>query len=741
MTDDTKQVESQDVVPAPDTLDGQLPDAQPIDRIIEHGGEQLFTEESVSNAASVVVNEDEYLKAYRAKADSETIWFPLLGNHVAAKHRTILLSLLLLFFTLTALFGVYIVRLGNFVREQSSAISTLQISSIRLSQSLDESIIGKESAFSVLDFSYQKFKESLSALGGKPIAWQKDLSSSVLASDIQGINDSLEDTLDKDIKLILGRKQTLVQLSAYVASMKEQVLAIQAQLNKLNLALIKRRASAGQVAAVGKISSLVERIEKNSRDFLTSGGVRLKDGQNINADLAMAKNLLTALAEGGSSYAIAPLMVGEMPTLDIIQQAFTRLYNNASSVVNLAPEVRQAYARLANSLNEIKPIIAQLDDTLNKAEVVPTWLYIALVICAFLTLSASGGLAYVQMTDTQRLQDSAELENKKNQMAIFRLVDELEQLSKGDLTQEASVNNDITDIIADSINATVEDWRDLIGNVQTTVDRVVRTTADVELTSSTLLEIATEQLAEIRNTGTSVLDMASRIYNVSGQAKESASVAQRSREAAEQGFKAVQNSIASMNTLRGQIQETAKRIKCLGESSQEIGEITELISDITEQTNVLALNAAIQAASAGEAGRGFSVVAEEVQRLAERSAEATKQIAALVKTIQTDAHDAVAAMERSTQGVIQGAKLSDDAGQALEQINQVSRQLAELIQKISITTDQQAQQANVVADNIQEIFSVTGQTTEGTKTTAKEVRELAKVAQELRDSVSRFKIG
>jgi twitching motility protein PilJ len=211
-------------------------------------------------------------------------------------------------------------------------------------------------------------------------------------------------------------------------------------------------------------------------------------------------------------------------------------------------------------------------------------------------------------------------------------------------------------------------------------------------------------------------------------------------QAADSGLQAVQNAIGGMNAIRDQIQETSKRIKRLGESSQEIGEITELISDITEQTNVLALNAAIQAASAGEAGRGFSVVAEEVQRLAERSADATRQIAALVKAIQTDTHDAVGAMERSTQGVVAGAQLSDNAGTALTEIDRVSRRLAELIEQISLATSQEAEKANVVADNIQHIFAVTEQTGEGTRTTATQVRELSHMAEELRQSVARFKI-
>ncbi|HNG39731.1 MAG TPA: methyl-accepting chemotaxis protein, partial [Accumulibacter sp.] len=260
-------------------------------------------------------------------------------------------------------------------------------------------------------------------------------------------------------------------------------------------------------------------------------------------------------------------------------------------------------------------------------------------------------------------------------------------------------------------------------------------------TSTELLAAAERQSQEIKAAGQSVLSMATSMTNVSSEARQSATVARQSLAAADKGALAVEDSIKGMNKLRDQIQETSKRIKRLGESSQEIGEIVELISDITEQTNVLALNAAIQAASAGEAGRGFTVVAEEVQRLAERSGEATKQIGAIVRAIQTDTQDTVSAMEESTRGVVEGAKLSDAAGKALAEIGEVSKSLTGLIENISRATRQQADVATNVARKMQDILQVTGQTTAGTEKTAIAIGELATLATELKGSVAGFKVS
>ncbi len=334
-----------------------------------------------------------------------------------------------------------------------------------------------------------------------------------------------------------------------------------------------------------------------------------------------------------------------------------------------------------------------------------------------------------------------ESDGQANQMAVLNLLDEMGDLADGDLTVHAEVRENITGAIADSINYTIDSLRDLVTGINRASEQVNSATGAAQGTSVALLEAAEMQSQQITETSDAVSNMTRSILQVSTNASQASQVAQRSLEAATQGSQAVQNTIAGMNGIREQIQETSKRIKRLGESSQEIGEIVELISDITEQTNILALNAAIQAASAGEAGRGFTVVAEEVQRLAERSSEATKQIGAIVKTIQTDTNSAVAAMEKSTEGVVEGARLSDEAGRALTEIETVTNNLARLIQSISAATEAQTQVASVVTNNMKQIQEITTLTTEGTKQTTASVGELTKLAEELRESVSGFKLA
>ncbi|MDO4426572.1 MAG: methyl-accepting chemotaxis protein [Moraxella sp.] len=332
-------------------------------------------------------------------------------------------------------------------------------------------------------------------------------------------------------------------------------------------------------------------------------------------------------------------------------------------------------------------------------------------------------------------------ENERSQMAILRLLDELGDLAEGDLTVNATVSEDFTGAIADSVNFAIDQLRQLVLAINTTADRVAQSSQQTQKTAVELAEASEHQAQEIAGVSAAINEMAVSIDQVSANASESAAVAQRSVAIAHNGAEVVQRSIEGMNIIRDQIQETSKRIKRLGESSQEIGDIVSLINDIADQTNILALNAAIQASMAGEAGRGFAVVADEVQRLAERSANATRQIETLVKTIQADTNEAVSSMEQTTAEVVRGAKLAKDAGEALEEVQSVSNTLADLIQSISNAAQQQATSAGHISSTMNIIQDITSQTSSGTMATARSVGRLNEMAAALQESVSGFKLS
>ena len=584
----------------------------------------------------------------------------------------------------------------------------------------------------------------------------------VLGAEYQPQLDAISPVLErveKNAATVMAQQKALTQAGSALVFIDGKASELSLLAEKVAARKLQQNAAAPDIAATGRLVLLIQRMGRLRSELRTLEGARpetlLALGQDLTEFRQLAQSLLDGHAELNLTATREPQAREQLTTLlrefeAISTQADTILSQQAGLISAFA--ARRAIAADSEAL--FGPLVA-LQDNLTARTGFGALRLVMLVGSVLLAMLCAVGIYYAQLLDSRRRQGLAEAQrvdaegqkqeakrvNDANQAAILRLMNELQMVAEGDLTQEATVTEDITGAIADSVNYTVEELRSLVGNVQATAAQVAQTTTDVDATSTELLAASNEQLHEIRETGRSVVEMAARINEVSVQAQESAAVARQSLQAAELGFEAVQNTIGGMNSIRDQIQETSKRIKRLGESSQEIGEITELISDITEQTNVLALNAAIQAASAGEAGRGFSVVAEEVQRLAERSADATRQIAALVKAIQTDTQDAVGAMERSTQGVVEGAKLSDNAGTALTEIDQVSRRLADLIEQISSSTSREAALANVVADNIQHIFAVTEQTGEGTRSTAAQVRELSKMAEELRQSVARFKIA
>jgi twitching motility protein PilJ len=372
-----------------------------------------------------------------------------------------------------------------------------------------------------------------------------------------------------------------------------------------------------------------------------------------------------------------------------------------------------------------------------------SWLPLALAAAAFVAILSAlvAALRTRRMVARQRASaDVRQQENDRNQQAILRLLDELSSLADGDLTVQATVTEDITGAIADSINYAVDALRGLVTTINASAIQLDSATRQTQALSAHLAKASGAQSKQIASATENAAKMAGSVEEVSGNAERASDVARHSVEVAHKGGEAVRRTIDGMNTIRETIQETSKRIKRLGESSQEIGNIVELINDIAEQTNILALNASIQSSMAGDAGRGFAVVADEVQRLAERAANATKQIEVLVRTIQTDTNEAVVSMERSTTDVVGGALLAENAGAALEEIEQVSNQIASLVQNIFSSARAQTTAAQNIARNMQVLKEISAQTAESTNATSVAIAKLAELSAGLRKSASGFRL-
>lgn len=681
------------------------------------------------------------LQGLRNLSSKEPGSVPLIGHMPIEKQYKVTVSTMGIFLVLAVATLIWnTVKVGR--NAEYVAISTeMQMLSQRIAKSAQQGALGNTAAFKQLEESEKQFDKSFKKLmiGGDGLP--------ASPSSVQPVLKELEKKwapAEKAIDLILKQQNKLVDLNRSVAAINSnniQLLELSEQIAGL---LTQSGAPLREVTIASQLVMLTQRMAKNANTLLASDVIDPEVAFLLGKDTNTFQEIMEGLMKGSEDLRLAAVKDADTrEKLDELSEAFKEFSEYSNKIL-------QSMQDLVNSKQAGRAIFVGSDELLASARDLVTayeknaggaGLLILAFVWGVVALGALVMLGMINVNDAKKRALSSERENKSNQEAILRLLNEMGDLAEGDLTVRAKVTEDITGAIADSINYTIDELRGLVTEINKTSEQVTHASQQAQDISNELLDAAQKQSREIEDTSAQVLQMAQSINEVSANAAESARVAQQSLDAAEKGTTAVRNSITGMNEIREQIQDTSKRIKRLGESSQEISEIVDLISDITEQTNILALNAAIQAASAGEAGRGFTVVAEEVQRLAERSGEATKQISAIVKTIQTDTQDAVSAMEKSTQGVVEGAKLSDAAGQALNEIGQVSRNLAELIETISRATQTQAQAAGVVANNMQDIQNITIQTTEGTKKTAISVGELATLATDLRGSVAGFKLS
>lgn len=665
--------------------------------------------------------------------------------------RLVLVPMLVVLLVVAGILVFFNAREAKYGALHIADAGQLRMLSQRLAKAAQQSLLGNPEAFKQVAASRDAFATILDRLvrggesGGEALPPSPDRIQpvlEVLAKEWQK-TESNAATLLKEQKNLLGLGAAVAQVNGS----NPQLLDLAERVQALKL---QNTASIREISTAGQLVMLTQRLAKNANALLAGDTVDTEVALLLGKDTNEFRTLLAALREGDAQMRVAPAKDAETAArLEELATAFKVYQDSASAILGNMPRLIAAKNAAAAIFADSEKLLQATESAAREydADLSGSKMIYAVMLLGVLAVAVSAFIAVDFIREEQRRREEAETQqaavkrqNDLNQAAILRLMNEMQNFAEGDLTVKATVGEDITGAVADSVNFAIEELRTLVSRITTAADQVTTASDSAQQTTVQMLAANDRQSQEIKSTSAQVLGMAKTINDVSSSATQSAEVARASLAAAEKGQQAVQNAISGMNGIRDQIQETAKRIKRLGESSQEIGEIVELISDITEQTNVLAMNAAIQAASAGEAGRGFTVVAEEVQRLAERSGEATKQIGAIVKTIQTDTQDAVSAMEKSTQGVVEGARLSDTAGQALAEIGEVSRKLAQLIESISQTTQTQAKAAGDVAASMGNILGIAEQATEGTKRTALSVGQLATLARDLKSSVANFKL-
>jgi twitching motility protein PilJ len=499
--------------------------------------------------------------------------------------------------------------------------------------------------------------------------------------------------------------------------------------------------ASGVNSTLERFAARAQRLQLDVTALTQGAGDAGQAAQRIAENSDYLGQVISGLAGGSSALALprvtAPEAARHLRALDAIYTDLSAAVRRAVAAAPTLPAAQAASRAIAMDARDLAGAASSAGGGLF------TWAPLAL-LAAGLGLLLAALVATLRMRRTverQRLSaDAQRKESDRNQQAILRLLDELSSLADGDLTVQATVTEDITGAIADSINYAVDALRGLVSTINASAIQLDSATRQTQALSQHLSRASGAQSKQISSATESAASMASSVEGVSGNAERASDVARHSVEVAHKGGDAVRRTIDGMNTIRETIQETSKRIKRLGESSQEIGNIVELINDIAEQTNILALNASIQSSMAGEAGRGFAVVADEVQRLAERAANATKQIEVLVRTIQTDTNEAVVSMERSTTDVVGGALLAENAGAALEEIEQVSNQIASLVQNISGSARQQTHAAQNIARNMQVLKEISGQTFESTNATSAAIAKLAELSAGLRKSAAGFRL-
>ena len=617
----------------------------------------------------------------------------------------------------------------------------LRLFAHQISTSSREAVGGEAAAFATLKKAAERYDRTIGALknGDAGLSGVGSIIPHEL-NDLSGIWTQVKTSS----ATIVSNRERILFLHDVAKTLNESIPELQREYENVVEILLDKNVSSEQVALAQKQTLLAERIARNVDKMLEGGATAQQAADQFNLDASIFGGVLNGMLKGDSSLGISKINNRQAKaSLQRIERLFGFVSSSVDDIFSASPD-------LLNARNAAESILTNTPKMLTQTNVVAEGVRDlsgnrsigsgSAIISGAVILLILGVVGYQLYRQTvSRLAEQREA-NERNQKAIQRLLSEIGDLADGDLTAEATVSEDFTGAIADSINFTIEQLREIVSSINDTTVEVSSAAKDTQGKAMSLADASEQQASEITDASAAIKEMSETMDQMSVDASKSATVAKSSVEIAKSGTRVVQNTINGMDTIREQIQDTSKRIKRLGESSQEIGDIVSLINDIADQTNILALNASIQASMAGEAGRGFAVVADEVQRLAERSSGATKQIEALVRTIQSDTNEAVISMEQTTAEVVTGAGLAHDAGVALEEIEKVSLNLSELIESISTSAKSQADMAGDVSVTMNSVKNITTQTATGTTEAARKMGSLSEMTTQLRDSVAGFKL-
>ncbi len=550
--------------------------------------------------------------------------------------------------------------------------------------------------------------------------------------------------IDENVRMILDARESIETVRDYVQIVNESLPELLVLSDDVVKILIKNKAPRKDIALASRQLALIQSVQ-NSLNQITSGGEQvMAAADQFGRETALIERILIAMLEGSKELGISQFTGDELvDKLLQLADLFSVVKKNVNHILENSPqlfEVREAADLVQELTPKLQEDISSLELDLSELEIQAqyyVWAGYAAALFAILLLIALG-IRLIRGTRQQF--EESQKRNEANQRAILRLLDEMTSLADGDLSTHATVTEDITGAIADSVNYSIDALRDLVSTINQTAEQVSGAVTRTQATTRDLAEASEHQAQEIAEASEAITGISEGMSKVSENASDSADVARNSVNIAHKGGETVRKTIQGMEAIREQIQETSKRIKRLGESSQEIGDIVSLITEISDQTNILALNAAIQASMAGEAGRGFAVVADEVQRLAERTGDATKQIEALVKTIQADTNEAISSMEQSTAHVVEGANLAEDAGSALEKIETVSTNLAQRILQISNATQKHARESVAITETMSGIEQISLKTSRKAAEASESIGELTDLVKALRRSVAGFKL-